>query len=116
MEDVMSLASKEYVSRRGAGDRRGCLELLIAIDVPMRALANEGVIKGSLAKVFYTVDELDAEDIEPADALAVTGNRLPLVWLNITYSSESTRNAEFDALTSAYEFVEINSFVSDLPL
>jgi len=109
----MSLGSKEYICRRGIGDRDMCLRIMDETRASLEQLYKDGVIQGSVRQVFYSIEGLEKEDIEPSLVLAVNHGIFPVLWLNMTFEWNDANISVVNNFSEQFHFTEISHFISN---
>jgi hypothetical protein len=78
---------------------------------PLEQLYKDGVIQGSVRQVFYSIEGLEKEDIEPSLVLAVNHGIFPVLWLNMTFEWNDANISVVNNFSEQFHFTEISHFI-----
>jgi hypothetical protein len=104
----MILASREYVSLIGIGNREECIRLLFDLHKELETLSNEKIIIGSTAQTLYSLEQIQEEQMDPKPILAVCQGRYPLVWANVTFDPAVIDRARLTEVEQKFRCVYTN--------
>ena len=79
---MRTLHNREYLCRRGLGDREECGELMFAIEDELKALFSAHKINGGISRILEAPDE---ETYHPPSIVELTGGVFPAVWASVTF-------------------------------
>lgn len=94
----MSLASREYVTGEGCGDRAACARVHRDLAAVLSELRRAHRIEGFLVRELHTKDDILDEDLDEGAVLDAAKHQLPVVWANVTYRPEEIDPAILDDL------------------
>ena len=109
----MILASKEYVSKIGIGNRDECIGNLFKLHEALDGLVKDKLIQGSLAQTYYSVEQIRGEDLDPQPLLEVCQGSFPLVWARITFQPDALDPQRLAEVEREYSLVVTDSFQVD---
>jgi hypothetical protein len=109
----MILASKEYVSKIGIGNRDECIRVLFDLHKELEKLVEDKLIQGSLARTYYSVEQIREEDLDPQPLLDAGQGAFPLVWARITFRPDVVDMERLAAIEQTWSLAITDSFQVD---